>query len=269
MRTIKKFFSYIIIFFKSIKEKIFSLLFGILSILLGVSSFQENLDKKFIIPYLIVMFIIYIIDVYKQGKDIIANEDKVSDLESQLSQQQYNNEMLSEAIEAIPEDFLELVYNELGFNSTERISLYTFRDEKFAIAARHAGVKPYNSDGRPEYPKDKGYIGKLWKSPDSDYTYYRCDLPSFENNKRKYIKKVNEETGLDEKTINELTMHSRCYYGKIIRSGNKPVGILMLESTKRRFDKTRDEITSILNGMSGKHLVSLLKVNEMANGKGK
>ncbi|WP_368263951.1 hypothetical protein [Enterococcus innesii] len=216
--------------------------------------------------YFFIILVVFIWDIQEQGNTLQKSEEIITELTLDKNNLEEYNEMLLSSLASLPNDFLELVFKELEFNSSERISLYTFRENSFVIAGRYASVRPLMTPGRQSYPAGEGYIGKAWRSPDNSDTYYRDDLPDYEIEQDLYIETIKKETGLKKGVIKELTMHSRCYYVKLIRDHSSPIGIIVLESNNPKFPKDKDKITSILEGMSGKHLASLIKVNEQANG---
>lgn len=249
----------VFVFFKGIKQKPSSVVLLFLTILLSLPYFQSWSDSHHVayVFFLIILLIVFLWDIYGQG-------DTIGKLESDKKDLQQKNEIMMQSLDGLPKDFLELVFEELSFNSNERISLYTHRNNRFVIAARYASVKPLITKGRESYPENEGYIGKAWKSPNTEDYFYKCDLPSSE--KKEYIEKMVKDANLSKETIEKMSMHSRCYYIKVVRKHNEPVGVIVLESLKPRFSITKDEITAILNGMSGRHLAALIDVNEKANG---
>lgn len=268
MKKIITFFKGFKSFFKGLKQKPSSIFLALLTIMLGVPLFQDWIKKHPIIYiiFLVLLAIVFLWDIQGQGDKILKKEEEIEKLTKEIDEANSYNEMLLQSLISIPNDFLELVFEELKFNPSERISLYTFRDNEFVIAGRYSNVKPLMTKGRPTYPEGEGYIGKAWKEPDSLDTYYKDNLPDYKSEMTEYIKVVKNETGMAQKVIKGLTMHSRCYYIKIVRSYNEPVGIIVLESLNPKFPKEKQEITDILIGMSGKHLAALIRVNEQANG---
>lgn len=248
-----------LVFGKGIKQKPSSVVLLFLTIILSLPNFQSWSDNhhNVYVVFLIFLLIVFLWDIYGQG-------DIIDKLESDKKDLQQKNEVMMQSLDGLPKDFLELVFEELSFNSKERISLYTHRNNRFVIAARYANVKPLITKGRESYPEKEGYIGEAWKSPNSEDYFYKCDLPNSE--KEEYIEKMVNEANLSKETIEKMSMHSRCYYIKVVRKHNEPVGVIVLESLKPRFPITKDEITAILNGMSGQHLAALIDVNEKANG---
>ncbi|MEB6041199.1 hypothetical protein [Enterococcus gallinarum] len=255
-------------FFKGVKQKPSSVFLALLTLLLGMPFFQEWLVKISFVNYLYIflILIVFIWDIQGQGDQIEKHENKIDELTTDNNEMEEYNEMLLSSLASLPTDFLELVFKELCFNSSERISLYTFRENSFVIAGRYASVKPLMTQGRQSYPEGEGYIGKAWRCPDSSDTYYKDGLPDYEQEQDLYIETVKTETGLKKGVIKTLTMHSRSYYVKLIRDHGNPIGIIVLESNQPKFPKKKDEITNILDGMSGNHLATLIKVNEQANG---
>ncbi|MGX7059852.1 hypothetical protein [Vagococcus humatus] len=259
-----------LVFARGLRQKPSSIFLAILTIILGIPGFQawsENHTILYVL-FIICLILVFLWDIYGQGDLITDKDEEINRLKDKIQQRDTSHEMILESLGAIPEDFLELVFDELRFNSDERISLYTYRNKEFIIAARHARVRHLSTEGRPSYPEGEGYIGLAWREPDNNDCYYTLNLPDYNVNKEEYLSKVKQETKMSKAVIEKLTMHSRSYYAKIVREHNQPIGIIVLESRSSEFPSSIDDITSILNGMAGKHLAALIKVNENANGIG-
>lgn len=251
-----------IIFAKGIKQKPSSVLLLLLTIILSLPDFQSWTESNHFlyITFLVVLSTVFLWDIYGQG-------DIIDKLEQKKEGLQQKNEIMMQSLDSLPTDFLELVFKELSFNKADRISLYTHRNDRFVIAARHAKIKSLRTKGRDSYPENEGYIGKAWNDIKNNEDYFfKCDLPDFKADEKEYIKKVASETSLSEDKIKAISMHSRCYYVKVIRKYSEPIGVIVLESLNSRFTLNKKDITKILNGMSGQHLTALIDVNEKANG---
>ena len=114
--------------------------------------------------------------------------------------------------------------------------------------------------GRSEYPKDKGFIKNSWQNG----SYLIEDLPSFEENPRKYLDQVSYKAKMDKKTIKALSMKSSSYYcTNLINSKHKAVGVIVIESINSKLPYTEKEFNEFLSKPFGKLLIAIIESNLM------
>lgn len=128
--------------------------------------------------------------------------------------------------------FLRNVFERTGLTTEARISVYAFDgDSGFFQLGRYAKHPPFSRTGRDHYPSGEGFLGMAWLEGET----YRQDLPSPDDDPEAY-RGCHCEAGLSDEVINDLTMPSRSFYGRVLfdPTGNEKVGVVMFESSRPR-----------------------------------
>lgn len=95
---------------------------------------------------------------------------------------------------AVVRGYLFAIVDELVFENTDRITLYSHDDELryFTPLVRISRNPDYEKHGRPTYPEDQGFIGKTWR----EGSCFVEELPDLLTEKRKYLTAMNKENSI-------------------------------------------------------------------------
>lgn len=148
-------------------------------------------------------------------------------------------------------DFLGFLLNDqLGFNDTERASLYLHNGERFILAGRYSKNQDYTKKHRSAFPDSEGCIGQTWKNGGR----YFIELPIDEDEYFDYLK---NELSIDKGTVKLLKMKSRAYFSYALEEGYRRIGIILIESLKHDIlnEEALYELTQSNEGM----LIEMLK----------
>ena len=132
--------------------------------------------------------------------------------------------------------FVKLLYFNLDFGITERITLFKYVRSKnsFVRIARYAKNQTYNKRARVEYSVNEGCLGEAWGL---DFCETEI-LPDYNLDKTKYLEISKKRWKLPAKTVSKLSMKSRRYCGlKIYQPGitGKPIGVIIFETISEDF----------------------------------
>lgn len=112
-----------------------------------------------------------------------------------------------------------------GLNGhSDRISVYYFHDGEFVMVARHSKNPSYASRGRGVYPAEQGAIGAAWAA---EHGQALVNMPASKDAWRRAARKQ----GFTDEAIDGLSMRSLGLAGHRLESGEKSVGVLIVEST--------------------------------------
>lgn len=145
---------------------------------------------------------------------------------------------LGDAIKSFGEDYRDMwtfvLYrwaSELGFNGSNRVSLYKHEGDHFIMIARFSASKPLASRGRSVYPDSQGCIGAAWRAADG-----RClvdNLPNPDTQTVRYRNRQTRDWQLTEAVATNLTMKSRTIYAMaVVDDGGQRHAIAVFESVE-------------------------------------
>lgn len=100
---------------------------------------------------------------------------------------------------------LKLIYDDLKFGHTERISLYRHDGRAFVPLARYAGDPAYKQFGRRLYPDNEGCIGKAYHEGES----FVSNLPNVKDDALAYFNVLRDHYQIPRKTAKSFSMKSR------------------------------------------------------------
>ena len=200
-----------------------------------IAAFRTDL-KVLVFLGILCVFIDFIMNTYETKKF----ESKINVLEeSNLNNQRTINELQEEIeingriIENHLHSFLVFLHKQLGFQRSERISVYV-RDEEnnnFRIVGRYCTSPNYNKIGRESYEGNKGFISKCWDGDSEDFVKI---LPKYGSDE--YYKEQ-ASVGYAKDELDKLSMKPRLFYVLNISKDSRPsIGVLVIESTKERLD---------------------------------
>lgn len=133
-------------------------------------------------------------------------------------------EVKSEALERALRIMMTRLGAYCGLNGhSDRISVYYFHDGEFVMVARHSKNPSYASKGRGSYPADQGAIGAAWAS---EHGQALVSMPAAKEAWRRAARKQ----GFTDEAIDGLSMRSLGLAGHRLETGEKSVGVLILES---------------------------------------
>lgn len=250
-------------FLKNWKENVFKYIVLFVPFLFGISKFSTWIEKHNVIFWLLFLLVAFgiIVNIYLEGSTLGKKENEIhrltvrnSTLEQDALRNQDYIDSMKESIESVPDEIIEHIFHFLELGNDDRISLYSFDKDKLYMTGRYSSSPELKAQGRLIYPKNEGYIGKVWNGVEDDlYIVENLDDPT--RAKRKYLKQVCKDSNLSEDIVSKLSMKSRSYYIRLLRKGHREVAVLVLESKKENLPKSKNQIDDVLNGEFGKLLV--------------
>ncbi|MEK3726732.1 hypothetical protein [Lysinibacillus sp. FSL W8-0953] len=196
-------------------------------------------------------------------KQLVGNHDsEKNQLKEQINNQTTTIELMDNYLEVLPELIVKYLSLELKLTYTDRISLYNydFSKELFIQIGRYSVNPEYTKKGRPTYPKDKGFIKNSWQNG----SYKIENLPSFDDDPKKYLDTVSFKSKLDKRIIKDLSMKSRSYFcSNLINSKHKAVGVIVIESTNPELPYSESELNEFLQNPFSQLLIEIIESNLM------
>ena len=263
-------------FFKNWKENLTKYILLFIPFLFGIPSFSlwiENHNIVFWILFLLVVIGI-IMNIYLEGSALGIKENDIykltsekSRLENDAQRNQDFIDSMKEAIEAVPDDVIEHIFHFLELDNSDRISLYSFDKDTLYMTGRYSSAPELRVPGRLKYPKNEGYIGKVWGGVEDD-VFIVEELCDPERAQKRYINEVNRGSNLPIEIINNLSMKSRSYYVRLLRKDHREVAVLVLESKKEKLPKPQNQIDTVLSGEFGRLLVKYVNRNNRQKERG-
>ena len=253
-------------------SSIINLLLYIIPIIVVKKSISELVEEHFL-TFVLILIILFLFSEYIKIKDLINTEEEINTLkcnietlENEKLELEKYSEDLSMYFENLPSEFLNGVSKYLKLKNSDRISLYILNGNKFEIIGRYSENPVYNQKNRAEYPSDKGYIAKCLKNNNGKPYYYVANLPKTTN--IRYTKKIANDTGMTKEEINKLSMKSRTYFTRVIKSEkiNKNIGILVIESINEKFNVSEIELNRKLEELSIPYMINLLEISSSLKG---
>ncbi len=120
----------------------------------------------------------------------------------------------------------------------ERITIYVHDPLGYFVPiGRYSDNPEFQKKGRSKYQDNQGFIAKAWQ----ENYYFKNDYPDPSANPIQYTDYLRSE-GLPANTINKIKMKSTLLFGYRIRDliTDKPIALMILESTKKNRYKQRD-----------------------------
>jgi hypothetical protein len=155
------------------------------------------------------------------------------------------------------EDFarveLGAVSGELGFQSSERVSLFARAEDELELVARYSTVPRFNRAERRRYPTDVGCLGRAWDDNHSELV-----VPVSRDQAREAWARSHADTGLRLDVVEALIMPTRTLVAFRVDDPllpRKPLGVIVFESTSVASD------TRVVEGGRG----PVLEPNAIAN----
>jgi len=190
-------------------------------------------------------FALYGLFLYKK----LEKQKRISRLENQLvtlgDEKEFGvavfarkNEELLESVkkwEAAFDDFfrnsLIFLYNSLGYEERDRISVYKHENNRFVLVGRYSKNQTLNRKGRDFYPDDEGFIANGWRQGEFCTTIGANPDTNYDD----YLSEVSNLCKIRKGTLDGISMKSRSYcINDIARAGtNEKIGIIVLESVVR------------------------------------
>ena len=272
----KKILSILKVWLSNLKKNWFSsiinLLLYIIPIIVVKKSISELVEEHFLI-FVLILIILFLFSEYIKIKDLINTEEEINTLkcnietlENEKLELEKYSEDLSMYFENLPSEFLNGVSKYLKLKNSDRISLYILNDDNFEIIGRYSENHKYNKKRRSKYPSNKGYIAKCLKNNNGKPYYYVANLPKPTN--IRYTKKIENDTGMTKDEINKLSMKSRTYFTRVIKSEkiNKNIGILVIESINEKFKVSEIDLNRKLEELSIPYMINLLEISSSLKG---
>lgn len=194
----------------------------------------------------VVMAILFGIWGYENAKSIAKMEsdnrekaNKINDLESGL------NDSIK-AMDELFNSYLALIFKNMNFTHTERISVYKVFQNKFVLIGRASDNPKLQKNGRSSYPVDEGFIGKGWEENE----FFINSLPDPNGRTREsYFNQICANCNIEKSTLQSIRMKSRTFLVKRINGfDSQAKAVIVLESLKAAgFEK--DEISQKLENV--------------------
>lgn len=214
------------------------------SMLLAVDGVLFSLDTNLTFCWMpircfawILLGISVVMSIYTHYRTVIKSKSIVS-LENSLSVQAEKIQLLESTIEKYGEENYTLfkyvlisLSKSLGFNGTDRVSIYKKQKDKFQIMGRYSINPEFDKINRRYYPDDEGFIAKALRNGE----FFVDDLPEFrEGNKEEYYKSVMKLCSIDKDVLKNINMKSRTVYCKALTdaAGTERKAIVVFESTQ-------------------------------------
>lgn len=263
-------------FFENWKENLVKYILLFVPFLFGIPSFSPWIEAHSIVFWGLFLSVVIgiIMNIYLEGSalgikenDIYKLTKELSKLENDAQRNQDFIDSMNEAIEAVPDDIIEHIFHYLELDNSDRISLYSFDKDTLYMTGRYSSAPELRVSGRLRYPKNEGYIGKVWNGVENDIFTIE-DLCDPERAQKKYVSEVNKGSKLPIEIINNLSMKSRSYYVRLLRKDHREVAVLVLESKKEKLPKSQNQIDNVLSGEFGKLLIKYVDRNNRQKERG-
>lgn len=208
---------------------------AVISILLG-----KDFNKVWVIPALWCALIIVIVISFVVEYKVFKKSRKISRLEKDIEEQSSKVQLLEatiEKIESVNYDLFQYVlislYNKLGLDGQDRISIYKKEKDRFVIMSRYSINPLYSSINRSHYPISDGFIGLALQNGDGEF--FISNLPEYKsgNKAKKYYNAILDKCKIDQNILNKLKMKSRTFYCLALTDamGVERNAIIVFEST--------------------------------------
>lgn len=260
-----------------------SLIIAIIFLLLGLfasevisiykkNGFQSYETRFYIIIFTIILLIIIGIIIYLKKGYKSEEQNKINKLTQENIKLSTDFEEASEAILELKKQsisdlfnmsscFLKSVYQKLGLNHRDRLSVYIHNSDKcyFSLIARYSHNTDYCKQHRQTFPDTQGVLGSVWKGEESSNKI--IDLPDDLN---EYYEESKAKYNMDKKEIEILSMQSRRFLIIFIKENQKPIGVFLIESVRKTghdvLVRTKiDDLVSILDN-SAPYIIDLAKM---------
>ena len=118
---------------------------------------------------------------------------------------------------------------ELEESGTERVSIYVYRSdaENFVPCGRFSHNPILKSKGRAVLPANQGGIAKAWEQGWHFNNAFPEDVES-----KAYREYIRDEYGIPRSTVRGFKMKPRCLAAKKIQANDRPVAVIVAESTE-------------------------------------
>lgn len=236
------------------------------------NGFQSYETWFYIIIFTIILLIIIGIIIYLKKGYKSEEQNKINKLTQENIKLSTDFEEASEAILELKKQsisdlfnmsscFLKSVYQKLGLNHRDRLSVYIHNSDKcyFSLIARYSHNTDYCKQHRQTFPDTQGVLGSVWKGEESSNKI--IDLPDDLN---EYYEESKAKYNMDKKEIEILSMQSRRFLIISIEENQKPIGVFLIESVRKTghdvLVRTKiDDLVSILDN-STPYMIDLAKM---------
>lgn len=221
-------------------------------ILLAIPYINKTLTSNTMYIVLVILFVLICWGHTSYNKPLLQETiKKKNTLERE-------RDILKSTLESIPEVVLKGIYDHLGFDYSDRITIYRYTDDKFYPVGRYAKSLDLRKPGRSEYPKDKGFISLAWAKGG----HLAEELPDFEIEPNVYAEKVLSDSKMNKGLVKDLSMKSRSYYCvNLLDVHANPIGVIVFESLNPKLPAQKNEMDRVLESELGKILVKTFETN--------
>jgi hypothetical protein len=254
-----------------------TLIFAFIGILfeLNKNVTRYNISTKtigwFLFAIVIILTIIQIVKQIKETKSIKKIEkdktDEINLLKGEKKELDIKIQNLENQISKINHNSIEIVeihlaylFEKMKLSNSERISLYKLINNEFYVLGRYSSNPELKRRSRSIYKKE-GLIFKAWQ----EIKFFKnSGIPIADSKrtkfKKNYYKIINDIAPIDEETVWDMKMKSRCFYIKAFKDlmNLEQTSIIVIESKNDRAFEEAD-IDLVLNQDEEKRFVAFVE----------
>lgn len=184
----------------------------------------------------------------KEQELMNASENKQKELADAKTENSQLQQSLEEAQNAISDirsqniddlfyissQFLRFLFNELGLNHQDRLSIYIHNPDKcyFSLIARYSSNTDFCKQHRQTFPDNEGVLGTAWRGNGTGLLKVYTLPTTFKSYVNKCIKTFN----IPEDSVKRFTMRSTRLLPIFIFNNQKQIGIFLVESVRKAAD---------------------------------
>lgn len=234
-------------FWKYLLANLPTLFLTIFSFLVVKTEIVDYINNNFLI-FLLIFFVLFIFNLFSEISRIVEVEKTTSNLKKEVEelnkelsekndkilQHEDQQEQLIQTLKSLPTNLLHDFSEKLGLDNHDRITFYVYIDGKFVNIGRHSNNSNFvKTQYGNIFQENDNYISKSFHNESGDF-YIRVSLPNPKKNFEKYCQDIQKDCPeFNQEKLTNVTMKSRCFFGKkIYSSDKKPIGVLMIESSK-------------------------------------
>lgn len=184
-----------------------------------------------------------------RGRGVRALEDQFEELSNTLGEIQ---EIYTELFEGQLAIFSGRV---LGFEHSERISVYRHERNQFSMVGRYSENPEFSKKPGRTYPDDVGVICKAWQEGMAEDDV----LPDYDQDEDAYLRYQTDKWGLDPQVVRCFNMKSRNYVAFALKDPvfSQKIAVIVFESIEVNKLSTGD-LSKGLETTEGQRIVQFL-----------
>ncbi len=166
----------------------------------------------------------------------------------------------------ISSQFLRFLFNDLGLNQQDRLSIYIHNSEKcyFSLIARYSSNTDFCKQHRQTFPDNQGVLGEAWRGNGTSALKVYTLSQKYDS----YVKKCVGDYYIPEDVVKQLAMKSTRMLPIFILNNKKQIGIFLVESVRKAADghsikASRDGGNEKFSNVVEKYSVYIIDLIEM------